>query len=175
MLLRVYRRLGGQHRPCIVSVREPLDASLAARVRCPVVADADPDAGPLGALATAAEKVDTPLFFAAAGDIVHIDAAFVDSLLEDYRRAIDEGRTPAAVLPTWPDGRTEPLAALYDTAAFLRGARAALQAGRRKVVDALDGLDVVAHPVRREDEERLANVNTQADYARVAGTFSAAL
>jgi molybdopterin-guanine dinucleotide biosynthesis protein A len=71
------------------------------------------------------------------------------------------------VLPTWPDGHVEPLAALYDCATFERGAAHALQAGERKVTAALDGARVLAYAIGPEEEALLANVNTPADYARL--------
>jgi molybdenum cofactor guanylyltransferase len=165
MLVRVYRRLTSHGRTCIVSSRAPLDAALVSSIAAPVVVDDYEDAGPLGGLVSAATRVRTPLFFAAAGDLPNIDAAFVDELEREYDRLITVGDAPEAVVPVWPDGKREPLAALYDAVAFARAGRRALEGGRRRVTAALDDMRVALYAVRPEDEARLANVNTPDDYA----------
>jgi molybdopterin-guanine dinucleotide biosynthesis protein A len=165
MLVRVYRRLTSVHRPCIVSARAPLDASLGSSIPAPVVVDEYDDAGPLGGLVSAAAHVRTPLFFAAAGDLPGIDADFVDALDREFDRLAAAGHVPEAVVPAWPDGKLEPLAALYDVKAFERAGRHALEAGRRRVTAALDGMRVARYAIGPEDEARLANVNTPDDYA----------
>src|ERR1700737_478967 len=85
MIVRVYRRLTSSGRPCIVSVREPLPAALAQHIPAPTVEDRHGDVGPLGALASAAVQVRTPLLFAAAADLPNLDAGVVDALEECYR------------------------------------------------------------------------------------------
>jgi len=163
MLVRVYRRLSGGGRPIIVSAREALPAEVAALIDAPLVLDACGDAGPLGALVSAASAVRTPLLFAAAGDAPNLEAPFVDALERAYDQARVAGPTPVAILPTWPDGAVEPLAALYDTAAFLEGARTALDGGERKVTAAIDAARTRPYPLRHEDAEMLRNVNTPLD------------
>lgn len=167
MLVRLHRRLAEGGRPCIVSARGPLRPDVSARLACTVVFDDYPDGGPLGGLASAAARVATPLLFAAGGDVVNLDAAFVDRLEREYDAADRCAGGVDAVLPTWPDGKVEPLAALYAKEAFLRGARAALAAGRKRVTAALEGLRIRPYTVRPEDEALLANVNTPQDYERL--------
>jgi molybdopterin-guanine dinucleotide biosynthesis protein A len=164
MLARAYRRLTEGGRPCIVSARAPLEPRLAALIPAPVVLDEFDDAGPLGGLVSAAASVRTPLLFAAAGDLPQIGAAFVDALEDEYDRLCTAGDAPEALVPTWPSGRSEPLAALYDARALARAGRLALHAGTRKVMTALDGLRLARYAVRAEDEPALANVNSPADY-----------
>jgi molybdenum cofactor guanylyltransferase len=171
MLARAYRRLTQTGWPCVISTRTPLAEALSNDAAYQVVLDDVPDGGPLGGLCGAAKIVGTPLMFAAAADLPNISAAFAEKLLAAYDAAA--GRTPAAVLPTWPDRRVEPLAALYDTRAYARGATAALAGGRRKVTAALEGLDVLAYPVQPEDEMTLLNVNTPQDYERLRASVSA--
>jgi len=173
MLVRVYRRLTiTKLRPCVVSARGPLEPAWAEAIDAPVVFDEFDDAGPLGGLVTAVARVQTPLFFAAAGDLPNMDAEFIDALEREYDRSAEDGPAPDAVVPAWPDGTLEPLAALYDTAAFARCGRLALDAGRRRVTAALDGMRVTRYPVSPEDEARLANVNTPGDYAPFSSTSS---
>jgi len=163
MLARVISNVTAGGRPCVISSRGPLDGVTG----WPVALDEYEDGGPLGGIAAAAALVRTPLFFAVAGDMPNITARFIDELEEHYRTIAAEGRAAQAVLPTWPDGKVEPLAALYDARAFLDGATAALRAGKRKVTAALEGLLIVAHPVTAADEWTLMNVNTAQDYARL--------
>lgn len=165
MIVRTYRLLRADGWPCIVSLRTPPALASAAMTDCEFAFDEIADAGPLAGLHSAARRVRTPLFFAAAADMPNISAVFVRKLLAAYEAAADP--KPAAVLPTWPNEKVEPLAALYDTRAFIAGAARALEAGRRKVTAALDGLAVMSYPVRSEDELALANVNTPADYEKI--------
>lgn len=165
MLARVYRRLNDGRRPCVVSARAPLEPPLARKIGAPVVLDEYRDCGPLGGLVTAAGRVATPLVFAAAGDLPGLDARFIDDLEAEFDAARpDEAPPPEAVVPVWPDGKLEPLAALYDAAALARAGRYVLDAGMRRVTAVLEHMRVVAFAVRPQDEARLANVNTRDDY-----------
>lgn len=164
MLVRVYNRLRVATMPIVISARAALAPELAASIDAPVVIDAFVDAGPLGGLVSAAAQVKTPLLAAVAGDLPNLDAPFIADLKREYDDRCAAGERPDAVVPMWRGGELEPLAALYDTQAILQSGRHALEAGRRKVTAALDGLRVAYITVRPEDEARLANVNTPADY-----------
>ena len=165
MLVRVFRRLTSGGRPCIVSVRESLPPELAALISAPVVADAYGDVGPLGALASAAAHVRTPLLFAAAGDLVNINAGIIDALEQRFHEEAAKSQTsPQAVLPRHANGDVEPLAALYDTAALLASAVKTLAQGRKKVTQALEGLRVVHYAIGA-DEATFLNINTPEDAA----------
>lgn len=164
MLVRVYRRLVDGTRPCVVSARGPLAHALAAEIDAPVVFDDRGDVGPLGAIVTVASTLSTPLFFAAAGDLPELDASFIDDLETAYDAHGAVGAPPEAVVPAWPNGALEPLAALYDTSAAVHAGSVALASGRRRVSAMIDGLRVLRFDVRPQDEPRLANVNTRPDY-----------
>lgn len=166
LLIRIYRRLTADGTPCILSVRDRLDPRLAGLISCEIVTDEISDGGPLGAVLSCARKVRTPLFAAVAGDLPDIDLGFIAKLLKTFHDREAAGDAPDAVLPTWPDGKVEPLAALYASAPWIGGAERALAAGRRKVTAALDGLKVAPYHVTSEDERMLANVNTPEDYER---------
>ncbi|HEV2908131.1 MAG TPA: molybdenum cofactor guanylyltransferase [Candidatus Eremiobacteraceae bacterium] len=162
MLVYAFRRLTALGWPCVVSVRAPLAPQTGSALAGATVAlDEISDGGPLGGMLSAAKSVQTRLFFAAAGDLPNLSTAFALRLLKAYDAA---PRSPAAVMPTWPDGHVEPLAALYERDAFVRGAQAALAQRKRKVTAALDGLDVLAYRITSEDESALLNVNTPEDY-----------
>ena len=167
MIVRVYRQLTGTGRPCIVSVREPLPAAIARRIAAQTVEDAHGDVGPLGALASAAAHVRTPLLFAAAGDLPNVDARVVDTLEERYRREAQRGRAPDVILPRHANGDVEPLAALYDTAALRASAERALAQGCNKVTKALEGLHVTYYDITSREAAKFVNVNTAEDLAAI--------
>jgi molybdopterin-guanine dinucleotide biosynthesis protein A len=172
MLVRSYRRLTARGWPCVISARAPLAPPLARALGDPQVAlDEIADGGPLAGLRSAAQAVRTPLFFAAAADLPNLTADFACALLAAYDAA--PAPKPCAVLPTWEDGHVEPLAALYEREAFVRGSGAALAAGKRKVTAALDCLRVLAYPVKARDASTLLNVNTPADFDALRRTGAA--
>ena len=169
MLVRVFHRLDDGHRPCVISARATLDAPLMRRIHAPVVLDEYRGCGPLGGLVSAAGRVATPLLFAAAGDLPGMDAAFVEDLETEYDRLQAAGDAPEAIVPVWPDGTLEPLAALYDAAVLARVGRRVLDAGGRRVTAILEHMRFVAFAVRPQDEARLRNVNTPNDYETYDG------
>jgi molybdopterin-guanine dinucleotide biosynthesis protein A len=161
MIVRVRRALASIG-PCIVAARTPFAQSIEASLDARVILDDRPGEGPLAALVTAASFVETPYFFAAAGDMPELDASFVGRV----KNAAADAAWPDAVVPRWPDGTMEPLAALYATAPWSTAAAEAMRAGRRNVTAALQGLRVVHYPLGTGDEATLANVNTPEDYRR---------
>jgi len=167
MLARAYRRLTATGWPCVVSIRRAIASqvrtALADRAPIEFALDEVEDGGPLEGLRSALRLVRTRLAFAAAADIPNLSAEFAQRLLSAHDEAPEP--KPAAILPTWPDGKVEPLAALYDAGAVMRGAEAALRAGRRKVTAALDGLGVLAYPVTPSESDVLKNINTPDEYA----------
>ncbi|HEY5094427.1 MAG TPA: molybdenum cofactor guanylyltransferase [Candidatus Eremiobacteraceae bacterium] len=169
MLVRVVRALSATGDPCIVSANGLLPAEIAAQLDVPVVYDDRPGEGPLAALASCASAVNTPYFFAAAGDMPGIDAAFVARVVAAAQAAV----WPDAIVPAHADGTLEPLAALYKAAPWLAAARIALANGRRNVTAALDGLRTVYYPIVPEDEPALANVNTPRDYESLRSASAA--
>ena len=173
MLARAYRQLTSSGWPCVVSTRHAHAAQIHAALERSQNAQGLPCAveiafdeiehgGPLEGLRRGLNYVRTPLAFAAAADIPDLSAKFCAKLLAAYEEA--PAPKPAAVLPTWPDGKVEPLAALYDVKLVARGADAALRSGRRKVTAAIDGLNVLEYPVTPEDAHVLRNINTPDDY-----------
>jgi molybdopterin-guanine dinucleotide biosynthesis protein A len=169
MLARVLQALSNLGAPCILAANAPLPDDVAAHISVPIVYDEHPGEGPLAALATAVAAVRTPYFFAAAGDMPGIDAAFVARVIA----AAQKSGWPDATVPMRDDNSLEPLAALYKVGPWLVAARRALAAGRRNVTAALDGLRTVHYHIVPEDEPALANVNTPADYERQCHTFGA--
>jgi molybdopterin-guanine dinucleotide biosynthesis protein A len=104
------------------------------------------------------------LLFAAAADMPNLEPSFIERLEDRFDSSVRDGMQPDAVLPVWPDGRTEPLAALYSSTALRDAATAGLKAGVRKVMAAVERLRVVTYPLEAGDAAMLANVNTPSDY-----------
>ena len=167
LVVRVFRQLTRSGRPCIVSVREPLPQELARHLPAPSVIDTYDDAGPLGGLASAAKQVQTPLLFAAAGDLANIGPEVIDALERRYREEAARGCAPDAVLPRHENGDLEPLAALYDSA-WLRLTSARLLAlGQKKVTGMLEGSRVAYLQIKAADAATFHNVNSADDLAGI--------
>ena len=98
------------------------------------------------------------------------DLPFVEPRL--LRRLFAEANGQDATIPRWPDGRIEPLLAVYRRAALLAAARASLHAGERSVHEMIVRIpDVRFVPVaslRSADPSlrSFMNVNTPADLVR---------
>lgn len=71
------------------------------------IVDSKPDIGPVGGLRTAVANSDADWIFVAACDMPLISAEFIAFLVEQIDANCD------VVLPIQPDGRPQPLAALY--------------------------------------------------------------
>jgi len=167
LVVRVFRELTRTGRPCLISLREPLPAYVARHLTAATVADTFDDAGPLGGLASAAAQIQTPLLFAAAGDMANIDACIVDALERRYHDEASHGDPPDVVIPRHENGDLEPLAALYDTARLRESATRMLALGRKKVAGVLEGLHVVYHDIGPGEASTFLNVNTADDLAGI--------
>lgn len=163
MLARVLRALSETGAPCLIAAGAQPPERLILKSDIPVVYDDQPGEGPLAALASAAAAIRSPFFFAVAGDMPGIDAAFVARIVA----AAEAAAWPDATVPRHADGTIEPLAALYKREPWVAAARAALAMHRRNVSAALDALRVAYYQVVPEDEPALANVNTPSDYERL--------
>ena len=123
------------------------------------IIDAPPGAGPMSGIVAALEASPHDLVVAAA-----VDMPFVSG--DIFRLLLDLRANEDAVVPVTDDGR-QPLHALYHRSALPHLADA-LERGRYRLRDALDGLDI--REVGREDwgavdeQGRFAlNLNTQED------------
>lgn len=117
----------------------------------PSVADIYPGEGPLGAILTALAASPSALILA-----VDMPLVTDDTLAELVRQPGGD-----AVIPRNPDGKLQPLAALYRASAQPKLAQAFAQ-GTRRVVDALSLLDVRWWDAGPEE---FRSMNTPAEYA----------
>ncbi|MEZ5399505.1 MAG: molybdenum cofactor guanylyltransferase [Bryobacteraceae bacterium] len=126
-----------------------------------VVADARPDAGPLGGIETALTASDADLNLVVACDMPRLGHPVLGALLESARAHPQAdcilGRSASGV---------EPLLAVYRRRS-LRAISAALDAGSRKITDALTPLQVAHFAI--DNQEVTANVNTPEDWTRHRG------
>jgi len=124
----------------------------------PVLPDRFPGAGPLGGIETALGFTAADWNLVLACDMPAIPAALLRGLLDAAA-----GRSGAdALVPAGPSGRPEPLCAVYHrrcAPAFRR----ALDAGVRKVTEALAGLNVATYTVN--DAACFQNLNTPEEWA----------
>ena len=129
------------------------DARALAVLGRPVLPDAYPGAGPLGAVITALRATDRPVVVAAC-DLVDLDADTVVAVVGDGL-----GDLPRVA----HTDRLEPLLAWWPLS-VLDALEAQFSAGERALHRALGAVGYVAAPVAAS---RLRNVNTPADLRRV--------
>lgn len=91
-------------------------ANTAAEKFTGVVHDVESDAGPLAGIVAAFDRALCPRLVVLAVDLPHMTAACLKKLIAaaDLRGAV----------PTWPDGRVEPLCAVYPREAMTAAAQA---------------------------------------------------
>jgi molybdenum cofactor guanylyltransferase len=166
LLVRVYRNVS-TGRPTMMSSKGPLPYEIGLLVDAPVVVDRWPMRGPLSGLLSTLSEVDTPWVFAVAGDAPFVDALFIDGLLAHIQPG-DEAVVPRHLRDGQP--LIEPLAALYERAAFMREGLPVLSGGDASLRAVIEHLKT--RFVDIEDERMFANVNTRDDYDAVREALS---
>ena len=153
LIERLVRQLEPHFDEVIVSAERP---DKYAFLGCRVIGDEQPGQGPLMGIASAlaASRHDRNVF---------VPCDVPDLSLELVRRLFRESRDVDAVLPVIPDGRREPLVALYRQA-MLPHARAALAQGRRRVVAMFE--DAAVREIAIPERLRPHNLNTPDEYER---------
>lgn len=126
----------------------------------PIIPDRYLDCGPAAGIhaALAADLAEWNLIVAC--DMPGVTAAFLASLLEQAQRAGRRG-----LLPFSPDGRPQPLCAVYHRACLPEFERA-LAEGRRKLIPLVASLDLAEFPVA--EGGWFENLNTPADWRLLA-------
>ncbi len=163
LAVRAFANLAGTGaREVYVSLQGAPTDAIAAALDAPFVVDRRPDLGPLGGLLSTLPLMRAPRILAVAADAPYVDGAVADALLTAWDHTAD-----ACVPVHGDDDRLEPLAALYDRAAFLRAGWAALRAGQRSLRAVLQRLRVRRVPFA--DARAFLNVNTPADYDALVG------
>jgi molybdopterin-guanine dinucleotide biosynthesis protein A len=124
------------------------------------IADRYPGEGPLGGILTALLHTAAEWNLIVACDMPAVSAEFLRGLCDAAER------TPADVLlPYGPDGRPEPLCAVYRRGAA-RGMQTNFARGVRKVTDGLEGLVIARLNVTQVSA--FQNVNTPEEWAAYA-------
>ena len=162
MLARVYRNVSPGRRT-FISCKGAFPSELDELLDCPKIVDRWVRRGPLGGLLSTLEAVPTPLFVAVAGDLPFLDTAFIDRLTGAWQPG-DEAVVP--IHDARGREQLEPLAALYDRAAFLREGAAVFQS-RGALHEVVSRLRVRRFTVEGKDTRIFTNINTPEDYAAV--------
>ena len=126
-----------------------------------VVPDRRPGAGPAGGIESALSYTIADWNLLVACDMPGISAKFLRGLLDAAERLQAD-----ALVPAGPSGRLDPLSAVYHRRC-LDTLRGALEAGVRKVTDALAGLEVARWAV--DDRACFENLNTPEEWASYHG------
>lgn len=129
------------------------DPARYAHLGLPVIPDSHPGHGPLGGIETALAASQAQWNLIVACDMPALEPAVFETLFQQAS-GFD------CALPQHPDGRVEPLCAVYNKRCHPAIA-AALTAGTRKVTDALQALAV--RYVQMDRSEPFANWNTPSD------------
>lgn len=122
-----------------------------------VVRDLAPGTGPLGGICSALRSSSAEWNLVVACDMPGVTATFLTRLLE---AAAASGAD--CLVPAGPEGRPEPLCAVYHARA-LPAIAAALARGVRKVTDGLRDTRISVFPV--EERQVFENCNTREEWA----------
>lgn len=120
------------------------------------IADLYPGEGPLGAILTALKHTSSEWNLVVACDMPEITSPLLRRLLDTA-----QAKGCDALLPLGPDGRVEPLCAVYRRTARETVERC-FSEGVRKVTAALEGLDI--HRLEIAEVMQFQNVNTPEDW-----------
>jgi molybdopterin-guanine dinucleotide biosynthesis protein A len=158
MILRCYRNLRATGLPIYVACKGEFARNVDAQLDAPRLIDRDPGGGPLRAFASACGAIDAERCFAIAADQPRLEASVLRRLLAAWRRGYE------AVVPIH-DGRIEPLAALYDRAAVVRGDPGLRRDGKAAMHELVGALAARFVPI---EAEYFYNVNRPSDLAGAA-------
>jgi molybdopterin-guanine dinucleotide biosynthesis protein A len=142
---------------CAILVGNP---TLAGVTGFPAIPDLFPGEGPLGGILTALRFTTADWNLVTACDMPELTAAFL-SLLFEAAEACDGD----VLVPVSPDGRLEPLCAVWHHR-VLGSLESAFGSGTRRVRDALGGLRTVRYRVA--EITPFQNVNTPEDWSGYA-------
>jgi len=123
----------------------------------PGLADRYPGEGPLGGILTALQHTTTEGNLIVACDMPGLSGVFLSHLV-----ARADARPGTVILPHGPDGRAQPLCAVYPLSALATLQRH-FERGVRRVETALEGLAV--EPLAIAELSYFQNVNTPGDWA----------
>ncbi len=121
----------------------------------PVIADNLEAIGPLGGILTALEDSDAQWNLIVACDLLHLNRDVLERLIDYAIKARAD-----VVWPVTPDGRTQPLCAVYSKTA-LAHLKPQVERGVRKVTDGFAGC--LIEELQFEDQAPFSNFNYLSD------------
>lgn len=164
MLLRVFNNVRGCW-PIYVTGNGNLSPELDAHLECPMLIDRWPRRGPLAALVSAAGLLHHRRIFALAGDAPGVD-------LTDLQRIEAAWESNADAVVSYCGESSQPLLALYNRTALLREGQVLLANSEYSMRALIHRLRVT----KVQFETRpLLNINTAADYALAASSWTKGL
>lgn len=125
----------------------------------PTIPDLYPEEGPLGGILTALAHTTADFNLVTACDMPELDAGFLGVLLDAAESAGAD-----ALLPAGPDGRDEPLCAVYHRRA-LAALEAVFNGGLRKITAALAAANLRTARFEVSEVSHFQNVNTPEEWA----------
>jgi molybdopterin-guanine dinucleotide biosynthesis protein A len=126
-----------------------------------VIPDLFPEQGPLGGILTALRDSAAPWNLIVACDMPGIDVNLLATLIQTAQRSQAD-----VLLPLDPEGRPQPLCAVYNRGSLASLERAFAQ-GVRKVTLALAGIQTLRLPM--QEVTPFQNINTPEDWSAYAG------
>ena len=157
ILSRVLSAVSGAERVVVVGSRDPSDV-VSERVRW--VCEEPPGGGPVAGLAAAMLEVDTDVIVLLAGDM-----PFATEVPEILLSALEDAPESDAVVPVDAQGRAQPLAAAYRSAAVRRFLAAQPEVHGLAMRSLLAALDVTTLPVEVFAAGSFVDVDTMEDLA----------
>lgn len=131
----------------------------------PAIPDLVEGAGPLAGLTAALAHAQARYALVVACDMPAVGPAFLNLLFETA-----ESTGAAAVVPLQPDGRRQPLCAVYSPSLTVRFSRALSEGDRRADAGLTDAevhwLEPAAYAALDPDGLGFSNVNTESDFER---------
>ena len=144
--------------------------SRAIGTKAQIVVDKYNDHSPLIGALTGFESVKTEHAL-----LLPCDAAFVSAEVAALLLDLCVGRN--AAIPRWPDGKIEPLQAVYNVRSAISAAKAAMEEGKRDMlgmISHLHGIRYVSTLVLRQYDPKLVtflNINTVQDWKKAEHTL----
>jgi molybdopterin-guanine dinucleotide biosynthesis protein A len=124
-----------------------------------IVRDIESDCGPLAGIVAAFDRVTHPQLAVLAIDLPRVPAAY-------WRKLVAAATNTRGVVPAWPDGRVEPLCAIYPEAAAEVASRQ-LETGQLAMQDFVAVLEkagqIARVPIETDEAGYFLNWNEPAD------------
>ena len=152
MIEKIVRQLTGHFREIVIGAN---DIETYRFLNLPVVPDLEKGKGPLMGIYSTLLHSKHEINFVVACDIPDLNIDYVKELMR-------QAKCHEIVVPTWGDGKFEPLFAVYNKS-ILDKVKKLLDSGRKKIGLLFESTDVQYVPMP-DETEWFKNLNTREDY-----------